>query len=69
MRLDAGLRPGMARLTRDAGATEQFQFGIRRIWLDGLETYTEACEIVAMRAVAIRGAVVAAQLNAGSSRR
>jgi hypothetical protein len=38
-----------------AAPPEQFQFGIRRIWLDCLETNTEAYE-----AVAETGGVVAA---------
>ena len=32
--LDAGLRPGLTRLACDGGSPEQFQFGIRRVWLD-----------------------------------
>ena len=55
MGLDAGLRPGLARLAREGGSPEQFQFGIRRIWLDCLETDTEA-----YGAVAVTGGVVAA---------
>ena len=48
MGLNAGLRPGLARLARDGGSPEQFQFGIRRIWLDCLETDTEAYAVVAV---------------------
>ena len=51
----AWLRPGLPGFARDGGSPEQFQFGIRRIWLDCLETYTEA---YAVEAVA-RGAAVA----------
>ena len=40
--LNAGLRPGLARLARDGGSPEQFQFGIRHVRLDCLETNTEA---------------------------
>ena len=46
MGLDAGLRPGLARLARDGGSPEQFQFGIRRVRLDWLETDTEADVVV-----------------------
>ena len=55
MGLNAWLRPGLAGLARDSGSPEQFQFGIRRVWLDGLESDTEAYVVVA-----ITGAEVAA---------
>ena len=45
MGLDAGFRPGLARLVVDEGSPQQFQFGIRRVRLDCLESNTEAHDV------------------------